>query len=52
MRRPKTVSELHKEAFDKANAERPISERIKEPTLNQSQLGDLIKEIDVLKPES
>jgi hypothetical protein len=52
MTRPKALSELLAEAFDKANAECPLSERMHDQTSNQSRLGELMRETDALNPKA
>jgi len=49
MTRPKTPSELHKEALDALNEKCPPAEMIKQPSSNQSPLGELMRETDALK---
>jgi hypothetical protein len=49
MTRPKTLSELHKEALDALNEKCPPDEMIKQPSSNHSSLGDYMSETDALK---
>jgi hypothetical protein len=49
MSRPKAPSEVLREVFDRANEKCPPDEMIKNSTSNRSQLGDLMREVDVSK---